>query len=372
MSFLFDGLLTRALLCVYIDTWRRQRKFFHFAQLKSHVSNPYYVAALNQNVRRTIEELLVVYSTNSISSSFPPLNTDKNLKTHWHHILEGYICGVVSQLAYGYIVQSSTEKYVRKWVGFYNEFEKAAEPARYAVNVFPWLRFVPAWLGPWKGSGKEYLKRERAVIEGMFEGVGRRMEKEMEKETEKEEKSGRTEHQERQEEDMKVIGMKGIPPGADNRKEHESKQDKDHEPWSIAKLYFLDPGKWATASAATNLTPHEAAYTLGAFIEASMAGTPAALKLFFQAMLWYPEWQERIYDEICEACGRTSGDETTKEQQRDNSGSRGCKKKLRDETKSAPRMPELSDIPRLPIIRAVIKEMLRWRPTLPGDFPTAS
>lgn len=146
-------MLTWAFLHVYVAIWRRQRKFFHFAQLQSHASNPHYVAALNQNVRRAIEELLVVYSTNS-TSPFPPLNTNINLKTHWHHIMEGYICGVVSQLAYGYVVQSSTEKYIRKWVGFYNEFEKAAEPARYAVNVFPWLRFVPAWLGPWKGVGK--------------------------------------------------------------------------------------------------------------------------------------------------------------------------------------------------------------------------
>jgi hypothetical protein len=46
---------------------------------------------------------------------------------------------------------------VRDWVGFYGEFEKAAQPARYAVNVFPWLRFVP--FGPWMASGKAYLSR---------------------------------------------------------------------------------------------------------------------------------------------------------------------------------------------------------------------
>jgi hypothetical protein len=98
-----------------------------------------------------------------------------DLKTHWHHILEAYICGIVSQLAYGYHVKSPTEKYVRDWVGFYDEFEKAAEPARYAANIFPWLRFGPSWLGPWRSRGKKYLETERQMIHRMFFGVEERM-----------------------------------------------------------------------------------------------------------------------------------------------------------------------------------------------------
>lgn len=207
------------------------------------------------------------------------------------------------------------------------------------------------------------MNEEREVIKGMFEAVGMRMEKVMEKKkgggsevgAEKEEEKGKT----------RSIG-KGISLGANTKEQNESKHEEDDEPWSIAKLYFLDPSKWATDSTATNLTPHEAAYTLGAFIEASMAGTPAALKLFFQAMLWYPEWQERIYDEICEVCGRTSGD-AVKQDAESQPGTHQAKSGA--ETKPAPRMPQLSDMPRLPVIRAVIKEMLRWRPTLPGGFP---
>jgi cytochrome P450 len=153
-------------------------------------------------------------------------------------------------------------------------------------------------------------------------------------------------------------------------KKMDTKQRIDDEPWSIAKLYHLNPSKWTTTSPATNLTPNEAAYTLGAFIEASMAGTPAALKLFFQAMLWYPEWQDRIYEEVCQVCGTISPVEPQckkpdeKRDDKEVGGSVGDG----DGEATKPRMPSLHDAPHLPVTRAVIKEMLRWRPTLPGGF----
>ena len=236
---------------------------------------------------------------------------------------------------------------MRDWVEFYNEFEKAAEPARYAVNVFPWLRFVPSWLGPWKRSGKKYLDGEKEMIHRMFLGVGKRM--------------GR----------KSITRTYGVAAGgvAAVKGNSEAEQAEEKEPYSIAKLYYLDPSKWTSkdpspSSPCSNLTAHEAAYTLGAFIEASMAGTPAALKLFFQAMLWYPEWQDRIYDQICEVCGRVSDEETQQQHQSSAEGNGSGNGDVQ-----RPRMPELSDTPQLPVIRAVIKEMLRWRPTLPGGFP---
>jgi Cytochrome P450 len=348
------------------DTWRRQRKFFHFAQLQSHASNPHYIAALNRNVRRATDELLAAYSaapqSTKISSTDMPI---PDLKTHWHHILEAYICGVVSQLAYGYHVQSPTERYVRDWVGFYNEFEKAAEPARYAVNVFPWLRFAPSWLGPWKSSGKEYLETERKMIHRMFFAVKERM-------------CSKVEEKQRNLKTGAVGGTGEVIRNSGMRERREKKMEMNHEddgvPWSIAKLYHLNPSKWTTESPATNLTPNEAAYTLGAFIEASMAGTPAALKLFFQAMLWYPEWQDRIYEEICQVCGVLPAElqqqnHGKEDNHRKSSGSVGFGDGDGDGEARKPRMPSLLDAPCLPITRAVIKEMLRWRPTLPGGFP---
>jgi cytochrome P450 len=50
-------------------------------------------------------------------------------------------------------------------------------------------------------------------------------------------------------------------------------------------------------------------------------------------MLYHPEWQRKIQKEIDEQCGG--------------------------------RMPELTDTPNLPTLRACIKETMRWRPNVP-------
>jgi hypothetical protein len=89
----------------YLDTWRRQRKFFHFAQLQSQAHNPHHIAALTRNIHRTVDELLAAYSTtttttikstpsSSPSSSQNPsasaacpttqLGRDPDPKSHWH------------------------------------------------------------------------------------------------------------------------------------------------------------------------------------------------------------------------------------------------------------------------------------------------
>jgi hypothetical protein len=128
-----------------------------------------------------------------------------------------------------------------------------------------------------------------------------------------------------------------------------SKMDK--ESWSIAKLYRSDPVKCSTNSPSTHLIAHEAAYILSAFIEASMAGTPAALKLFFQAMLWYPEWQDKIYEQICEVCGIISTGTSTSTKTTA-TVDKGAARRWESENREKSRMPTLHDSPQLPIIRA--------------------
>jgi hypothetical protein len=249
-------------------------------------------------------------------------------------------------------------------VGFYNEFEKAAELARYAVNVFPWLSFAPSWLVPWRRSGKQYLARDKEMICRMFFGVEERMASTMEEERKARSGAG--------------MNAEDVVINRDMSDKWEMKMEmkqEDEEPWSIAKLYHLNPSKWSTTSPATSLTPNEAAYTFGAFIEASMAGTPAALKLFLQAMLWYPEWQDQIYEAICQVCSSVSPAEPQSKKpdeiknDRELDGGVGVGDGYGDRGARKPRMPSLHDAPQLPITRAVIKEMLRWRPTLPDGFP---
>ncbi len=67
------------------------------------------------------------------------------------------------------------------------------------------------------------------------------------------------------------------------------------------------------------------------------AGTTSmAMQSFVTAMLFYPEWQQKLEDEV-------------------------------DKVVGPERIPTFEDEPKLPLARAVVKEVLRWRPVVPGS-----
>lgn len=85
------------------------------------------------------------------------------------------------------------------------------------------------------------------------------------------------------------------------------------------------------------LADDEAAYVIGTLFEAGTGTTAAAMMSFCLAMCHHPEWQMKMQLEL----DRVVGD----------------------------RMPEFHDIPQLPTIRAVIKEVIRWRPVTASNVP---
>jgi cytochrome P450 len=86
--------------------------------------------------------------------------------------------------------------------------------------------------------------------------------------------------------------------------------------------------------AATGLSETEGAYVLGGVFEAGAEMTAAQMKSFCLALCLYPEWQDKMQTEIDAVCGQ--------------------------------RMPEFADIPSLPVTRAILVEVARWRPACPG------
>ena len=86
------------------------------------------------------------------------------------------------------------------------------------------------------------------------------------------------------------------------------------------------------------LSDDQGAYVIGTLFEAGAGTTAAALCSFCLAMVHYPEWQDEMQREV----DRVVGEE---------------------------RMPEFDDIPELPTVRAVTKEVLRWRPVTAGGVP---
>ncbi|KAK5310121.1 hypothetical protein LTR93_012107 [Exophiala xenobiotica] len=86
------------------------------------------------------------------------------------------------------------------------------------------------------------------------------------------------------------------------------------------------------------LSDDEGAYVVGTLFEAGAGTTASAMMSFFLAMCHYPEWQTRLQQELDQVIGDK-------------------------------RMPDFDDIPSLPTVRAVAKEVLRWRPVTAGGVP---
>lgn len=77
------------------------------------------------------------------------------------------------------------------------------------------------------------------------------------------------------------------------------------------------------------------AYVVGTLLEAGSGTTAAAMMSFVLAMVYHPDWQQRMQEEVYRVVGTE-------------------------------RLPEFEDLPRLPLVRAIIKDNLRWRPVTAG------
>ena len=84
------------------------------------------------------------------------------------------------------------------------------------------------------------------------------------------------------------------------------------------------------------LSDDEGMYVIGTLFAAALHTTTSALASFCQAMVLHPEWQREAQDEI--------------------------------DDQLQGRMPEFEDMPKLPTLRAVLKETLRWRPVTAGGI----
>ena len=85
------------------------------------------------------------------------------------------------------------------------------------------------------------------------------------------------------------------------------------------------------------LTDDEGAYVVGTMFEAGSGTTAAAMMSFTLAMVLHPLWFRMLQSEVDTVCPK--------------------------------RLPCMDDIPKLPAIRAAIKETLRWRPVTAGGIP---
>lgn len=83
----------------------------------------------------------------------------------------------------------------------------------------------------------------------------------------------------------------------------------------------------------------EATYVVGQMAIAGALTIGSPIQSFILAMLHYPDWQKKLQNEIDTVCEG--------------------------------RCPEWDDRERLPLLRAVVKEVIRWRPPVPTGIPHA-
>ena len=93
----------------------------------------------------------------------------------------------------------------------------------------------------------------------------------------------------------------------------------------------------ARGSEAKKLDYHEAAHAIGSSSFVAIATIGGPLHAFFLAMAHYPEWLPKMQEEIDRVCGD--------------------------------RLPDQTDMPNMPRLRATCKEMLRWRQSTPLGVP---
>lgn len=83
---------------------------------------------------------------------------------------------------------------------------------------------------------------------------------------------------------------------------------------------------------------HEGAFAIGMLAITASLPMSSPIQTFFLAMCHYPHWLKRLQAELDEVCGPD-------------------------------RLPVWSDAPKLPVLRAIGKELLRWRPPVPTGVP---
>ena len=163
-----------------------------------------------------------------------------------------------------------------------HHIERVAAPGAYLVEIIPALMYLPEYLAPFKREAKILHQDESSYFRGLLEEARKKYEK----------------------------GITEAPP-------------------SFARCWLQKNDHW-------ELSFDEIMYVMATLYGGGAGTTAGAMQSVILAMCHYPEWQEKLQQELDTVVGST-------------------------------RMPTFADMPNLPLVRAVVKEVLRWRPVVPGS-----
>lgn len=196
--------------------------------------------------------------------------------------LEQYASGVVFRIGFGRWIETGQEEEFLRIISVGKNVERVASPGAYLVDSFPVLQHIPTALAPFKQEALKLHTEELSLFRKLQDDVRQSMRK-----------------------------------GAST-------------PGSFTKTFLENQETF-------KLSDDEGAYVIGTLFEAGSGTTAAAMMSFCLAMCLFPEWQQKLQDEVDRVTGT--------------------------------RIPGFEDMPQLPTVRAVIKEVLRWRPVTAGGVP---
>jgi cytochrome P450 len=173
------------------------------------------------------------------------------------------------------------KEHVHEICGFMENIERVAVPGVYLVEFIPWLVHLPMWLAPFKREAKQLVKRHWDYLAPLVQKQSDR---------------------------------------------YATKQPE--QPESFSRRFLKSKQDW-------NLTDREIVWTLASIYGGAAGTSSTAMQSLILNMCLFPEWQERVQEEIEQVVGDD-------------------------------RLPDFNDSNRMPTIRAVIKETMRWRPVLSG------
>ncbi|KAF7346445.1 O-methylsterigmatocystin oxidoreductase [Mycena sanguinolenta] len=127
----------------YTDTWQKQKKLFHQSFRKEAI------AAYHPILLRKVQDML-----RSLLAS--PADYEEHVKV--------LTSAIIMAMIYGYDVKSMKDRFVDLQQEAMRRLSESAVPGRFMVNIFPFLRHVPAWF-PGAGFQNYFRDTRRLLLE---------------------------------------------------------------------------------------------------------------------------------------------------------------------------------------------------------------
>jgi cytochrome P450 len=194
-------------------------------------------------------------------------------------LFQRYAAALILRLTYGAKIETGQEEIVRLVYDNQVNFERAAAPGKYLVDLLPVLLYLPSWMAPFKQEAAAHRKREVSLFTGLVDGVQRDIES----------------------------GKAGP---------------------SFTRMWLENKQKFA-------LSDLQGTYVMGGLYSAAASTTASLAMSWILLMVLNPEWMTKLQEEL-------------------------------DRVVGPDRIPVFDDLPQLPMVRAVVKEVARLRPVTAG------